>query len=158
MTYSNAEILAAILNRFAQPIVMQFAGQRMASMPFVQMLENKVRSWGIVSQGWSLTHEIAPFIEPVTRQALTPILKNYLANVPDEAIPAMAHSLVDKGIEQGGISLMEGRLQLEKTDLEELKKLLDYNMPLKQEMQGYQVITEDPNHGAGNTEVGEQSV
>lgn len=150
MQYTNSEILAAVLNRFMQPLVQQFASQKMSSMPFMQMIENKVKSWGFVSPSWSLSSELAPFIEPVTRQSLTPIIKNYLSNIPDDAIPAMVHSLVDKGIEQGGINFMEGRLQIEKSDLEELKKLLNYNMPLPKE-EGYQVITEDINNGTENT-------
>lgn len=157
MQYSNSEILAAVLNRFIQPIVQQFTAQKMSSMPFMQMIDNKVKSWGLVSTSWSLSSELAPFIEPVTRQALTPVIKNYLSSIPDDAIPAMAHSLVDKGLEQGGISLMEGRLQLERADLEELKKLLNYNLPLSGK-EAYQVITEEPNNGTATSTDSQQTV
>ena len=42
----------------------------------------------------------------------------------------MAHSLVGKAIADNGLALFEGNLVFEKEDMEELKKLLDYNLPL----------------------------
>lgn len=142
MTYSNSEILSAVLNKFLQPVVVQFAQLKMNQLPFVQMVENKVKSIGLVGTNWSLANEISPLIEPITGSLVQPILNKYLSQVPDESIPQVAHSFVDKAIENGGINLMEGRLQLEKDDLINLKKLLNYNLPLP-EQKPYKVITED---------------
>ena len=52
----------------------------------------------------------------------------------------MAHGLVDKAIQNGGLELMEGRLKFDMNDLRELKNLLDYNLPL-QKKEEYEVIT-----------------
>ena len=130
MKHTNADILAAVLNRFLQPVARHLASAKLASFPLVQALENKVRSSGWVSPSWSLASEVAPVIEPVTSNLVGPIIKQYLKNVPDSAIPVMAHGIVDKALENGGLGLMEGRIQFEKNDLQELKKLLDYNLPL----------------------------
>lgn len=130
MQYTNSQILAAVLNKWLQPVVLQFSQVKMASLPFVQAIENKVKSTGFVSPNWSLTQELAPMIEPVTNSIMQPMLNRYLANVPDEAIPEMAHNIVDKAISAGKLELMEGKLIFEKKDLDDLKRLLDYNLPL----------------------------
>lgn len=52
----------------------------------------------------------------------------------------MAHGLVDKAIQNGGLELMEGRLKFDMNDLRELKNLLDYNLPLAKKDE-YEVIT-----------------
>lgn len=98
MEYSNSEILAAVLNRFVQPIVIQFTQAKASTLPFVQMIENKVKSWGIVSPNWNLTSELSPIIESTTGELVKPLLKQYLSNIPDDAIPQMAHSIVDNAL------------------------------------------------------------
>lgn len=143
MTYSNSEILASVLNKYIQPVIVQFSQAKMSSFPLVQTIENKVKSTGFVSQNWSLTQELSPLIEPISGSLVKPMIKQYLSNVPDESIPAMAHGLVDKALENGGLSLMEGRLQFERDDLVELKKLLNWNLPLVKEEE-YQVIMSEP--------------
>lgn len=143
MAYSNSDILAAVLNKFLQPIVVQFAQAKMSAFPFVQSLENRVKASGWVSPNWSLTQELSPLIEPVSGSLVKPMIKQYLSNVPDEAIPEMAHSLIDKAIQNGGLNLMEGRLKFDASDLQELKKLLNYNLPLNKE-NDYEVLMSPP--------------
>lgn len=154
MQYKNSQILAAVLNKWLQPVVLQFSQAKMAAFPFVQAIENKVKSIGFVSPNWSLTRELSPIIEPITNNLIQPILNRYLANIPDEAIPSMAHGIIDKALAEGKLELMEGRVIFEKSDLEELKQLLNYNLPLKQ-AEGYTVITSPPEGteaDAGNNE------
>nr|DAW10775.1 MAG TPA: hypothetical protein [Caudoviricetes sp.]DAY73221.1 MAG TPA: hypothetical protein [Caudoviricetes sp.] len=140
MQYTNSQILAAVLNKWLQPVVLQLSQAKMASFPFVQAIENKVKSIGFVSPNWSLTQELSPMIEPITNSIVQPMLNKYLSNVPDEAIPAMAHGIIDKALANGKLELMEGKLIFDKDDLTELKKLLDYNLPLGQ-TEGYSVRT-----------------
>lgn len=140
MQYTNSQILAAVLNKWLQPVVLQLSQAKMASFPFIQALENKVKNIGFVSPNWSLTKELAPMIEPITNSIVQPMLNRYLANVPDEAIPEMAHGIIDKAIANGSLELMEGKLIFDKEDLVELKKLLEYNLPLDKQ-EGYVVKT-----------------
>lgn len=73
-----------------------------------------------------------------------PLIMRYLQGMPDEALPKIAHEIVDNAIKQGGLSLMEGNVEFEPEDLEELKKLLVWNLPLK-DNDTYKVITEEIN-------------
>ena len=41
--------------------------------------------------------------------------------------------MVDSALAQGELSMFEGNLVFDKSDLENLKKLLDYNLPLPDE-------------------------
>lgn len=143
MQYTNAQILSAVLNRWLQPVVLQLSQAKMQSLGFVQAIENKVKSTGWVSPNWNLTKELSPIIEPITNSIVQPMLNKYLSNVPDEAIPAMAHGIVDKAMADGQLELMEGKFVFEKEDLQELKNLLNYNLPLP-ESEGYTVITSMP--------------
>lgn len=138
---NNAYKLSAVLTQWINPVVQQFAAGRMASLPFVQLIENKVKSSGWVSPAWSLASEISPLLNNVSGALVQPLLQRYISSIPDEQLPKMAHSIVDEAIKQGSLSLMEGRVVLEKEDLEELKQLLNYNLPLSQEEE-YEVITE----------------
>lgn len=133
MAYSNSQILAAVINKWAQPAIKQFAATKLQSFPFIQALENKVKSTGWVSPNWNITSELAPMIEPISGGFIRPMLNRYFSQVPDDAIPAMAHNIVDKALEQGKLELFEGKVIFEKEDLEELKNLLNYNMPLLKE-------------------------
>lgn len=143
MQYTNSQILSAVLNKWLQPVVLQLSQAKMSSFPFVQALETKVKNTGWVSPNWSLTRELAPMIEPITNSIVQPMLNKYIASVPDEAIPTMAHSIVDKALADGKLELMEGKLIFDKDDLTELKNLLNYNLPLGQ-TEGYTVLTSNP--------------
>lgn len=138
---NNAYKLSAVLTQWINPVVQQFAAGRMASLPFVQLIENKVKSSGWVSPAWSLASEISPLLNNVSGALVQPLLQRYISSVPDDQLPKMAHRIVDEAIKQGSLSLMEGRVVFEKEDLEELKQLLNYNLPLSQEEE-YEVITE----------------
>lgn len=132
MNYTNSQILAAVLNQWLQPVIQQLAGQCLSSIPLLGGIENKIRSTGWVRPNWSLAAELAPFIQEVSGTLLEPLINNYLSKIPDEAIPGMAHSLVDKAIANGEMSLFDGNIHFDKSDLEELKRLLTYNLPMKE--------------------------
>jgi hypothetical protein len=63
---------------------------------------------------------------------LQPFLADYLRRIPDGAIPSMAHSLVENALKQGSLSLLEGNVIFEREDLEELQRLLRYNLPISE--------------------------
>lgn len=77
----------------------------------------------------------------LTGKLIEPLLANYLSGVPDNMIPQLAHSLVDNAIQNGELSLFEGKVVFELDDLQELKELLRYNLPIQAEKE-YNVITE----------------
>lgn len=141
--YSNAKVLSAVINKWAQPVIQSFAGSKLSGIPFIQTIETKIKSTGWVGANWSLTKELSPLIEPITGNLVTPMLNKYISQIPDDNIPTVAHGIVDKAIADGQLSLFDGKVEFELADLQELKKLLDWNLPLKEE-DVYQVITEEP--------------
>ena len=131
--YTNRQILAAVLNKWLQPALNQMASTKLMQLPFLANIEAKVKSTGWVSPMWSMANEVAPLLSGVTAQLVEPMISQYLHGIPDEAIPKMAHQLVENAIKQGQLSLFEGNVVFELCDLEELQKLLKYNLPIKEE-------------------------
>lgn len=131
--WSNRQILAAVLNKWLQPALNQMASTKLMQLPFLANIEAKVKSTGWVSPMWSLGSEVAPLLGGVTTQLVEPMISQYLQGIPDQAIPKMAHQLVENAIKQGQLTLFEGNVVFELCDLEELQKLLKYNLPIKEE-------------------------
>jgi hypothetical protein len=138
--FSNSEILSAVIVKWGQPAIESIAGSKLMQLLFLANLEAKIKSTGWVSPMWSLSKELSPVMSGLSAEIITPFLSNYLQGVPDKAIPQMAHTIVNNAIESGGLSLMEGNIIFEKEDMEELAKLLRYNLPIE-EKTNYEVIT-----------------
>lgn len=139
--FTNREKLAAVLSKWAQPAIQGIASSKMMQLPFFGNIEAKIKSTGWVSPMWSLGNEIAPLLGGVSAQLIEPFIGNYLQGVPDDAIPQLAHTMVENAIKNNGISLFEGNIIFERDDLEELKKLLMYNLPVEQTKR-YEVVNE----------------
>jgi hypothetical protein len=125
----NSEILSAILNKWAQPLVGAFVQGNMAGMPWVQAVQNKIKATGWVSPGWNLWSELAPIMEGISGNILTPILNQYISRVDDASLPKMAHEIVDAALKKGELRLLEGKVVFEREDLQRLKRMLELNMP-----------------------------
>ena len=80
----------------------------------------------------------------ITEALIVPIIERYLQGMPDSSLPSIAHSLVDAALTNGSLSLFEGNVVFEKEDLEELKKYLNWNLPLG-ESPAYEVKTSGDN-------------
>ena len=142
MMWSNRQILAAVLNRWVQPAITQIASGKLSKLPFIGNIESKIKAMGWVSPMWSFGGEIAPLFNGLSSSLVEPIIAKYLQGIPDEAIPQMAHAIVNDAIKNGGLNLFEGNVVFEVEDLEELRTLLRYNLPIT-ENQTYQVKTEE---------------
>ena len=140
--YTNRQILAAVLNKWMQPALAQLAGAKLMRLPFLANIEAKIKSTGWVSPMWSMANEVTPLLGGVVSQVVEPMIAEYLKGIPDQAIPKMAHQLVENAMKQGQLSLFEGNVVFELCDLEELHKLLKYNLPITEE-ECYQVKTEE---------------
>ena len=131
--FSNRQILSAVISRWLQPAINDMASAKLMQLPFFANIDAKVRATGWVSPMWSLGNEVAPLLGGVTTQLVEPMISQYLQGIPDQAIPKMAHQLVENAIKQGQLTLFEGNVVFELCDLEELQKLLKYNLPIKEE-------------------------
>lgn len=134
----NHQILSAVLNKWAQPLVGELVNKGMQSLPMMQALQNKVRSSGWVSPQWSLTAELGGLLEGVSGALVLPMLNSYLSQLDDASLPQMAHAIVDKAIAQGRLTLFEGNVVFDESDLRQLKRLLELNLPVSEE-ETYQV-------------------
>ena len=141
--FTNRQKLAAVLNKWMQPALAQLAGAKLMRLPFLANIEAKIKSTGWVSPMWSMGNEVTPLLGGVVSQVVEPIIAEYLNGIPDQAIPKMAHQLVENAMKQGQLSLFEGNVVFELCDLEELHKLLKYNLPITEE-ECYNVKTEEP--------------
>ena len=142
--YSNAQKLAAVLNKWAQPAIQELIGGNLSRMPFLASIETKIKSTGWVSPMWSIAKEISPVLDGVSSSLIEPFIAKYISGIPDESIPQLAHNVVDDAIKNGGLSLFEGKVEFEPEDLEELKPLLKYNLPIQESAASYSVLTEEP--------------
>lgn len=142
--YSNAQKLAAVLNKWAQPAIQELIGGNLSRMPFLASIETKIKSTGWVSPMWSIVKEISPVLDGVSSSLIEPFIAKYISGIPDESIPQLAHNVVDDAIKNGGLSLFEGKVEFEPEDLEELKTLLKYNLPIQESAASYSVLTEEP--------------
>ena len=146
MQYTNAQILSAVLSNFLEPlvnpIITQLANNGIGNMPAVRMIENKIKSWGIVNPNWTLANELTPFTDIVFGKVISPMINKYVSQLPDEAIPKMAHGIVDKAISNGEMSILDGYITLDIDDLKRLKNLLNWNLPLDN-TEEYTVITSE---------------
>ena len=142
--YSNAQKLAAVLNKWAQPAIQGLLGTRLGQLPFIANIDAKLRSTGWVSPMWSISKEISSLLDGLSSSLVEPMLARYLQGIPDEAIPELAHKVVEDAIRNGGLSLFEGKVEFETDDLEELRTLLRYNLPVPEKTGSYEVLTEEP--------------
>ena len=142
--FSNAQKLAAVLNKWAQPAIQGLLGSRLGQLPFMANIDAKLRSTGWVSPMWSLSKEISPLIDGLSSSLVEPMLAKYLQGIPDDSIPELAHKIVEDAIKNGGLSLFEGKVEFEPEDLEELKTLSRYNLPVEEKANTYKVLTEEP--------------
>lgn len=140
---SNSKKLAAVLNKWVQPAIQSLAGTKLMGLPFMANLEAKIKSTGWVSPMWNLSKELSPLMSGISSKLVEPLLERYLQGVPDEAIPQLAHSIVNNALKEGNLSLLEGNVVFEREDLEELSNLLRYNLPIEEEAT-YEVLEEEP--------------
>jgi hypothetical protein len=124
-----------------QPLIGSFVSSKIGNIPMLGAAENWVKNLGIVSPNYSIMKDLMPIIGGASDVIIVPMLSKYLEKVDDASLPAMAHGIVDKAIENGELSLAEGFITFEEPDLKRLKRLLELNLPLPDD-RGYIVKTE----------------
>lgn len=142
--FSNRQKLAAVLAKWGQPAIQGLIGSKINGLPLISNIEAKIKATGFVSPMYSLGSDLSKLVMGgISAPLIEPFLNKALANVPDDMIPVLAHSFVDNAIKNGNMVIFEGNIELELEDLQELQKLLRYNLPINP-MDNYQVITEEP--------------
>lgn len=139
MSWSNAQKLAAVVSFWARPALTQLATSRLSSLPMMQNLQQSIVASGLVSQAYNISADLMPIMAPVINNLLQPYLERQLAQLPDESIPALARDVLAEAEKKGSMSIMDGFLTLEAQDIQELRQLVEKNLPMA-ERQGYEVI------------------
>lgn len=147
--YTNAQILSAVLTKWLEPAILQMGAGKLMGIPALAALQNKVRATGWVSPNWSMVAELAPIINKVGGRIAEPMISAFISQYPDADLPGIAHSIVDAAIEQGKLEIMEGTVTFDLPDLQNLKSLLNYNLPMGS-VHAYHVKTE-PTEDGGNS-------
>lgn len=130
MQYSNSQILAAVVSQWIQPMIGSLVTSKIGNIPLLGVAENWIKNLGVVSPNYSIVKDLMPIIGGASNVIVTPFLNKYLSMLDDASLPAMAHGIVDKAIENGELSIAEGFITFEENDLKKLKKLLELNLPL----------------------------
>lgn len=139
MNWSNAQKLAAVVSFWARPALTQLATSRLSSLPMMQNLQQSIVASGLVSQAYNISADLMPIMAPVINNLLQPYLERQLAQLPDESIPALARDVLAEAEKKGSMSIMDGFLTLEAQDIQELRQLVEKNLPMA-DRQGYEVI------------------
>lgn len=124
---------------WARPALTQLATSRLSSLPMMQSLQQSIVASGLVSQAYNITADMLPIMAPVINNLLQPYLERQLAQLPDESIPALARDVLAEAEKKGSMSIMDGFLTLEAQDIQELRQLVEKNLPMA-DRQGYEVI------------------
>lgn len=124
---------------WARPALTQLATSRLSSLPMMQNLQQSIVASGLVSQAYNISADLMPIMAPVINNLLQPYLERQLAQLPDESIPALARDVLAEAEKKGSMSIMDGFLTLEAQDIQELRQLVEKNLPMA-EGQGYEVI------------------
>lgn len=139
MSWSNAQKLAAVVSFWARPALTQLATSRLSSLPMMQSLQQSIVASGLVSQAYNISADLMPIMAPVINNLLQPYLERQLAQLPDESIPALARDVLAEAEKKGSMNIMDGFLTLEAQDIQELRQLVEKNLPMA-DRQGYEVI------------------
>lgn len=127
------------MSHWARPAITQLATSRLSSLPMMQNLQQSIVASGLVSQAYNISADLMPIMAPVINNLMQPYLEKQLAQLPDESIPALARDVLAEAEKKGSMSIMDGFLTLEAQDIQELRQLVEKNLPMA-EGQGYEVI------------------
>ena len=134
-TYSNSEILTAVLVTWAKPMVDSVIANVVGKNEGVVAANEWVRKYFPVAANYSIVNDLSFLAVPATEMIVEPFVRNGIAKlgIADTDIPEYASKLLASMIEQadknGSVSLFNA-VELEKGDLEKLRYLLERNLPV----------------------------
>ena len=120
--YTNSQILSAVVSQWIQPLIGSLVTSKMNNIPFLGAAENWIKNLGVVSPNYSIVKDLMPIIGGASDVIVVPFLNKYLSMLDDASLPAMAHGIVDKALENGELSLAEGVITFDENDLKKLKQ------------------------------------
>lgn len=142
--HSNRQILSAVLANWAKPLIDEVLVSRLGSLQQVAAANEWVKKYFPVAKNYSIVKDLAFLAVPATEIIIEPAVGKAIERlgVSDEQIPSYAAKIADSLLEEaeknGKVTLFN-TIELEKSDFEKLKSLLEKNLPVA-ETESYVVI------------------
>ncbi len=136
MKHTNSEILTAVLVHWSKPLVDSVLTSRLGQLQPMVAASEWVKKYFPVASNYSIVNDLSFLAVPATEMVIEPIVRNGIAKlgVQDADIPGYASkllaSMMDEVEKKGSISLFN-TIELEKSDLEQLRHLLERNLPVE---------------------------
>ena len=127
--FSNAQKLAAIVSEWARPAIAQIASSKLSSMGWMRSLQGSIMSLGLVGNNYNIASDLQPLMTPVISAIIEPMLLEQFKKIPDAAIPLMARNIIEEIEMSGSMSMLDGLIVIEQTDINELRDLIEKNLP-----------------------------
>lgn len=143
-TYTNSEILTSVLVTWAKPMVDSVVASRIGQFEPIQAANEWVRKYFPVAANYSIVNDLSFLAVPATEIILEPLIRNGIERlgVKDQDIPVYASkvlsSMMDEAETKGSVSLFN-TIEIEKSDLERLRTLLERNLSIEA-AERYEVI------------------
>lgn len=142
--YTNTDKLTAVIVHWAKPMVDQVMASVIGKNEGVVAANEWVKKYFPVGSNYSIVNDLSFLAVPASQMVIEPVVRNAVAKlgVKDADVPAYAKQLVDSMLDEaekkGSVTLFE-TVELEKSDIERLRSLLDKNLAAD-ETEKYQVI------------------
>ena len=136
MEYTNSEKLTAVLVKWAKPMVDEIVASRLGNYQPIVAANEWVKKYFPVASNYSIVNDLSFLVVPSTEIVVGNFVRNGIAKlgVADADSPGYASKLLAAMMEQaekeGKISLF-GSIELEKSDLEKLRTMLERNLPVE---------------------------
>lgn len=143
--HSNRQILSAVLATWSKPLVDEVLISRLGELQPVQVANEWVKKYFPVPKKYSIVRELSFLALPAMEIAIEPAVGHAIERlgVSDEQIPEyaskIANSLLEEAEKKGKVTIFN-KIELEKSDFERLKSLLEKNLPFDSETEPYTVI------------------
>ena len=143
-TYTNAEILTAVLVEWAKPMVDTVIAELVGKNDGVVAANEWVKKYFPVAKNYSIVNDLSFLAVPATEMVIEPMVRNGVARLglDDKRIPDYAAKVADslnEEAERSGKVTLFNALELEKSDIDRLRALLRKNLPAE-EFARYEVI------------------
>lgn len=135
MQYTNSEILTAVLVHWAKPLVDTIVGSRLGKLEPVAAANEWVKKYFPVAKSYSIVNDLSFLLVPASEMVVGNFVRNGIAKlgIADADIPEYASklvaSMIEKAEKDGCVSLFN-TIELEKSDLDGLRSLLERNLPV----------------------------
>lgn len=144
MEYSNIDKLSAVITEWIRPSLSKIASSSLNKLEGVASANSWIIKYFPVKSDYSIVNDLGFLLSPVTTSIVKPMLSNAIAKlgITDNGIPEFARNVVKSALkeanEKGKITLF-GILEIEPSDIKELKRLLEKNLSCDSEV-GYSVV------------------